>query len=169
MRNFLARPASYVAGSMVVPGDKSISHRSLMLSGLAEGTSEVTGFLASEDCLATLHAMRALGVRIEQPGPTHVLIHGVGMRGLHGASHALDMGNAGTAMRLFTGLLAAQNFTSRLVGDSSLMKRPMERVANRCVKWARMCALNMARRPWTFRAVSGCTGSTTTCRWPAPR
>jgi 3-phosphoshikimate 1-carboxyvinyltransferase len=129
MRNFLARPASYVAGSMVVPGDKSISHRSLMLSGLAEGTSEVTGFLASEDCLATLHAMRALGVRIEQPGPTHVLIHGVGMRGLHGASHALDMGNAGTAMRLFTGLLAAQNFTSRLVGDSSLMKRPMERVA----------------------------------------
>ena len=66
MRNFLARPASYVAGSMLVPGDKSISHRSLMLSGLAEGTSEVTGFLASEDCLATLQAMRALGVRIEQ-------------------------------------------------------------------------------------------------------
>ena len=100
-----------------------------MLSGLAEGTSEVTGFLASEDCLATLQAMRALGVRIEQPGPTHVIIHGVGMRGLRGASQALDMGNAGTAMRLFTGLLAAQNFTSRLIGDSSLMKRPMERVA----------------------------------------
>ena len=100
-----------------------------MLSGLAEGTSEVTGFLASEDCLATLQAMRALGVRIEQPGPTHVIIHGVGMRGLRGASQALDMGNAGTAMRLFTGLLSAQNFTSRLIGDSSLMKRPMERVA----------------------------------------
>ena len=129
MRNFLARPASHVAGNMLVPGDKSISHRSLMLSGLAEGTSEVTGFLASEDCLATLQAMRALGVRIEQPGPTHVIIHGVGMRGLRGASQALDMGNAGTAMRLFTGLLAAQNFTSRLIGDSSLMKRPMERVA----------------------------------------
>ena len=129
MRNFLARPASHVAGNMLVPGDKSISHRSLMLSGLAEGTSEVTGFLASEDCLATLQAMRALGVRIEQPGPTHVIIHGVGMRGLRGASQALDMGNAGTAMRLFTGLLSAQNFTSRLIGDSSLMKRPMERVA----------------------------------------
>ena len=100
-----------------------------MLSGLAEGTSEVTGFLASEDCLATLQAMRALGVRIEQPGPTHVIVHGVGMRGLRGASQALDMGNAGTAMRLFTGLLSAQNFTSRLIGDSSLMKRPMERVA----------------------------------------
>ena len=129
MRNFLARPASHVAGNMLVPGDKSISHRSLMLSGLAEGTSEVTGFLASEDCLATLQAMRALGVRIEQPGPTHVIVHGVGMRGLRGASQALDMGNAGTAMRLFTGLLSAQNFTSRLIGDSSLMKRPMERVA----------------------------------------
>ena len=129
MRNFLARPASSVAGSMIVPGDKSISHRSLMLSGLAEGTSEVTGFLASEDCLATLKAMRALGVRIEQPSATHVVIHGVGLRGLRGATQALDMGNAGTAMRLFTGLLSAQNFTSRLIGDSSLMKRPMERVA----------------------------------------
>ena len=129
MRNFLARPASSVAGSMIVPGDKSISHRSLMLSGLAEGTSEVTGFLASEDCLATLKAMRALGVHIEQPSATQVVIHGVGLRGLRGATQALDMGNAGTAMRLFTGLLSAQNFTSRLIGDSSLMKRPMERVA----------------------------------------
>jgi len=129
MRNFLARPASHVAGRMIVPGDKSISHRSLMLSGLAEGTSEVTGFLASEDCLATLTAMRALGVRIEQPSATHVVIHGVGLRGLRGATEALDMGNAGTAMRLFTGLLSAQNFPSRLIGDSSLMKRPMERVA----------------------------------------
>ena len=110
MRNFLARPASHVAGRMIVPGDKSISHRSLMLSGLAEGTSEVTGFLASEDCLATLTAMRALGVRIEQPSATHVVIHGVGLRGLRGATEALDMGNAGTAMRLFTGLLSAQNF-----------------------------------------------------------
>jgi 3-phosphoshikimate 1-carboxyvinyltransferase len=129
MRNFLASPASQVAGSMIVPGDKSISHRSLMLSGLAEGTSEVTGFLASEDCLATLAAMRALGVHIERPSATHVVIHGVGLRGLRGATQALDMGNAGTAMRLFTGLLSAQNFSSRLIGDSSLMKRPMERVA----------------------------------------
>jgi 3-phosphoshikimate 1-carboxyvinyltransferase len=129
MRDFLARPASYVAGNMSVPGDKSISHRSLMLSGLADGTSEVTGFLASEDCLATLNAMRALGVHIEQPSDTHVIIHGSGLRGLRGAAQALDMGNAGTAMRLFTGLLSAQEFPSRLIGDSSLMKRPMERVA----------------------------------------
>jgi 3-phosphoshikimate 1-carboxyvinyltransferase len=129
MRNFEARPASSVSGAVAVPGDKSISHRSLMLLGLAQGMSEVTGFLASEDCLATLAAMRALGVRIEQRSPTHVLIHGVGLRGLRAAGRALDMGNAGTAMRLFTGLLSAQAFDSQLIGDASLMKRPMERVA----------------------------------------
>ena len=129
MADFETRPASSVSGAVAVPGDKSISHRSLMLSGIAEGTSEVTGFLASEDCLASLAAMRALGVRIDQQSPTHVLIHGVGLRGLRAAGRALDMGNAGTAMRLFTGLLAAQTFDSQLIGDASLMKRPMERVA----------------------------------------
>ncbi len=100
-----------------------------MLSGLAEGRSEVTGFLASEDCLASLAAMRALGVRIERPAPTRVIVHGAGLRGLGAPAHPLDMGNAGTAMRLFTGLLSAQAFDSRLIGDGSLMKRPMERVA----------------------------------------
>jgi 3-phosphoshikimate 1-carboxyvinyltransferase len=129
MQMFEAHPAMRVSGSMMVPGDKSISHRALMLSGIAEGVSEVTGFLASEDCLATLSAMRALGVRIEQPSATHVLIHGVGLHGLQAAGRPLDMGNAGTAMRLFTGLLSAQTFDSQLIGDASLMKRPMERVA----------------------------------------
>jgi len=129
MRNYEAHPARRVSGAVAVPGDKSISHRSLMLSGIAEGTSEVTGFLASEDCLATLAAMRALGVRIEQPSATSVVVHGVGLRGLRNAGRALDMGNAGTAMRLFTGLLSAQSFDSQLIGDASLMKRPMERVA----------------------------------------
>jgi 3-phosphoshikimate 1-carboxyvinyltransferase len=128
-RKFEAHPARGVSGSMAVPGDKSISHRAMMLSGVADGTSEVTGFLASEDCLASLSAMRALGVRIEQPSPTHVVIHGVGLRGLQDARRVLDMGNAGTAMRLFTGLLSAQAFDSRLIGDASLMRRPMERVA----------------------------------------
>ena len=128
-RNFEAQPARSVAGTIAVPGDKSISHRSLMLCGIAEGSSEVTGFLASEDCLASLAAMRAFGVHIEQPNPTQVVIHGVGLRGLRDAGFALDMGNAGTAMRLFTGLLSAQTFNSRLIGDASLMKRPMERVA----------------------------------------
>jgi 3-phosphoshikimate 1-carboxyvinyltransferase len=129
MEGFEAHPAMRVFGTMSVPGDKSMSHRALMLSGIAEGVSEVTGFLASEDCLATLAAMRALGVRIEQPTPTHVLVHGVGLRGLRGVGKPLDMGNAGTAMRLFTGLLSAQQFDSQLIGDASLMKRPMERVA----------------------------------------
>jgi len=128
-RKFEAQPARNVSGAAAVPGDKSISHRALMLSGIAQGTSEVTGFLASEDCLATLTAMRALGVTILQPGATHVVIQGVGLRGLREAGRALDMGNAGTAMRLFTGLLSAQDFNSQLIGDASLMKRPMERVA----------------------------------------
>jgi 3-phosphoshikimate 1-carboxyvinyltransferase len=128
-RKFEARPARSVSGALVVPGDKSISHRALLLSGIAEGTSEVTGFLASEDCLASLAAMRALGVHIEQPSPTHVVVHGVGLHGLKDAKSTLDMGNAGTAIRLFTGLLAGQDFNSRLIGDASLMKRPMERVA----------------------------------------
>ena len=128
-RNFEVEPARSVSGMIAVPGDKSISHRSLMLCGIAEGSSEVTGFLASEDCLASLAAMRAFGVHIEQPNPTQVVIHGVGLRGLRDAGFALDMGNAGTAMRLFTGLLSAQPFNSRLIGDASLMKRPMERVA----------------------------------------
>jgi 3-phosphoshikimate 1-carboxyvinyltransferase len=129
MLGFKAHPAMRVFGTMSVPGDKSISHRALMLSGIAEGVSEVSGFLASEDCLASLAAMRALGVHIEQTSATRVLIHGVGMHGLKHAGRALDMGNAGTAMRLFTGLLSAQKFDSQLIGDASLMKRPMERVA----------------------------------------
>jgi 3-phosphoshikimate 1-carboxyvinyltransferase len=129
MRNFAVQPSLRVSGAMMVPGDKSISHRSLMLSGLAAGISEVTGFLASEDCLATMNAMRALGVSIECLSDTHVIIKGSGLHGLKGAHHALDMGNAGTAMRLFAGLLAAQEFSSTLIGDASLMKRPMERVA----------------------------------------
>jgi 3-phosphoshikimate 1-carboxyvinyltransferase len=129
LRKFEAQPVRSVSGAMAVPGDKSISHRSLMLSGIAHGTSEVNGFLASEDCLATLTAMRALGVQVERPDSTRVLIHGVGLHGLRSAGRALDMGNAGTAMRLFTGLLSAQAFGSQLIGDESLMRRPMERVA----------------------------------------
>lgn len=100
-----------------------------MLGSIAEGVTEVSGFLESEDCLSTMKAMRALGVRIEQIGPQAVRVHGVGMRGLKPANHALDMGNSGTAMRLMTGLLSGQPFDSELIGDSSLMKRPMERAA----------------------------------------
>jgi 3-phosphoshikimate 1-carboxyvinyltransferase len=126
---YVARPAASVGGSITVPGDKSISHRALMLGGIARGTTHVHGFLASEDCLATLGALRALGVGIERPQPTEVIVRGAGLKGLKGASAALDMGNAGTAIRLFMGLLAGQAFDSTLIGDASLMRRPMERVA----------------------------------------
>ncbi len=128
-RTIRAQPAAGVAGRLAVPGDKSISHRSILLSALATGTSEVRGFLASEDCLASLEAMRAMGVAIERPAPTSVRVHGAGLRGLGAPGKDLDMGNAGTAIRLFTGLLSAQSFDSRLIGDESLMRRPMERVA----------------------------------------
>ncbi len=122
-------PARSVGGEVVVPGDKSVSHRALMLGGIAEGTTEIDGFLASEDCLATLAALRALGVAIERSAPTRVRVMGAGMHGLRAAATPLDMGNAGTAMRLFMGLLAGRPFDSTLVGDASLMRRPMERAA----------------------------------------
>jgi 3-phosphoshikimate 1-carboxyvinyltransferase len=126
---YRVQPGGEVAGELTVPGDKSISHRALMLGGIADGETEITGFLAGEDCLATLRALQALGVRIERPEPQRVLVSGRGVEGLTAAAAPLDMGNAGTAMRLFMGLLAPQAFDSTLIGDESLMRRPMERVA----------------------------------------
>ncbi|MBV8853637.1 MAG: 3-phosphoshikimate 1-carboxyvinyltransferase [Sinobacteraceae bacterium] len=125
----MAQPVSTLRGELCIPGDKSISHRALMLGGLAAGTTDIHGFLAGEDCLATLRALQQLGVRIERPGEAHVIVRGRGESGLQPSAERLDMGNAGTAIRLFMGLLAAQPFTSTLVGDASLMRRPMERVA----------------------------------------
>ncbi|HEX9473003.1 MAG TPA: 3-phosphoshikimate 1-carboxyvinyltransferase [Steroidobacteraceae bacterium] len=128
-RRYLAAPVSAIGGALSVPGDKSISHRALMLGGICTGTTHVQGFLDSADCLATLGALRALGVRIERPADREVVVHGVGPSGLRASAAPLDLGNAGTAIRLFMGLLAAQRFSSTLVGDASLMRRPMERVA----------------------------------------
>ena len=121
-------PGGRIAGNLTVPGDKSISHRALMLGAIAAGDTRITGFLAGEDCLSTARALGELGVGMEWPQETEVLVHGVGPRGLTAPSAPLDMGNAGTAMRLFTGLLAPQRFNSTLVGDESLMRRPMQRV-----------------------------------------
>jgi 3-phosphoshikimate 1-carboxyvinyltransferase len=126
---YMVRPTRSVHGELRVPGDKSISHRSLMLGAIAQGTTSINGFLASEDCLATLTALSALGVVIARPAETQLQVHGVGLHGLSAAAAALDMGNAGTAIRLLMGLLAGQRFDSTLVGDASLMRRPMERVA----------------------------------------
>ncbi|HWP01214.1 MAG TPA: 3-phosphoshikimate 1-carboxyvinyltransferase [Methylococcus sp.] len=125
---FHVQPGGRLCGEARVPGDKSISHRSLMLGSLAEGTTEVTGFLEAEDCLATLAAFRAMGVEIEGPKAGQLRIHGVGLHGLQAPRAPLDLGNSGTSMRLLAGLLAAQSFDSVLVGDASLNRRPMRRV-----------------------------------------
>jgi 3-phosphoshikimate 1-carboxyvinyltransferase len=129
MSEFVVEPCAGVAGQVRVPGDKSISHRALMLGAIAAGTTQVEGFLEGEDCLATLRAVASLGVNVQRPAPGEVVIEGVGLRGLGRPRSVLDMGNAGTAMRLFMGLLSAQGFDSELIGDESLMRRPMERVA----------------------------------------
>ena len=127
---FIVKPGGCLHGRIRVPGDKSISHRSIMLGAIAEGTTEVSGFLEGADSLATLQAFRDMGVSIEGPHDGHVVIHGVGLRGLQAPQNPLDMGNSGTAMRLMAGILAGQAFESELVGDASLSKRPMKRVTD---------------------------------------
>ena len=129
MADYVVEPSAGITGRLRVPGDKSISHRALMFGAIASGTTQVTGFLEGEDCLSTLQAVATLGVTVRRPAAGDVLVEGVGLRGLRAPGRVLDMGNAGTAMRLFMGLLAGQPFDSELVGDASLMRRPMERVA----------------------------------------
>ena len=126
---FRAQPGGSVAGTIRVPGDKSISHRSIMLGSLAEGITEVSGFLEGEDALATLQAFRDMGVVIEGPNQGKVRIHGVGLNGLQAPPGPIYVGNSGTTIRLLSGLLSAQQFDTELSGDESLAKRPMERVA----------------------------------------
>jgi 3-phosphoshikimate 1-carboxyvinyltransferase len=126
--HFIARPGGAVRGSLRVPGDKSISHRSIMLGAIAEGTTRVGGFLEGADAISTMNVFRALGVRIEGPVEGRVTVEGVGLHGLKAPSIDLDCGNSGTSMRLLSGLLAGQGFEARLVGDASLSRRPMRRV-----------------------------------------
>src|SRR5690606_12791430 len=119
-KDYRALPANRVGGSIEVPGDKSISHRALMLGAVAEGETRVRGFLASEDCIATRRALEGLGVRVADERDGTLRIEGVGPNGLKAAAGPLDLGNSGTAIRLLTGLLAAQPFDSTLTGDASL-------------------------------------------------
>jgi len=127
---FIVQPGGKLTGRIRVPGDKSISHRSVMLGALANGVTEIDGLLEGEDVLATLAAFRAMGVQAEGPVNGHLVMHGVGLHGLHAPAKPLDMGNSGTAMRLMSGILAGQDFDSELIGDASLSKRPMNRVAD---------------------------------------
>jgi len=132
---FIVDSRNNLSGTIRVPGDKSISHRSIMLGSLAEGITEVSGFLQGEDNLATLNAFRAMGVKIDGPDTEgHVRIHGVGINGLKKPHNDLDLGNSGTSMRLLAGLLSGQKFASILTGDKSLNSRPMRRVTDPLAK-----------------------------------
>lgn len=125
---FAVAPGGALRGRLRVPGDKSISHRAIMLGALADGETHVSGFLEGEDSLATLAAFRAMGVPISGPEGGRVVIRGLGREGLRAPAGPLDLGNSGTSMRLLSGLLAGQGFPVTLIGDASLSRRPMRRV-----------------------------------------
>ncbi|WP_392537067.1 3-phosphoshikimate 1-carboxyvinyltransferase [Legionella sp. 227] len=129
IHNFISKPVRAIKGEITVPGDKSISHRSIIFGSIAKGTTIINGFLDGEDCMATLKAFQAMGVSIEGPDEQQVVIHGVGKYGLKKPEQVIDCGNSGTSMRLLAGLLAAQSFDSQLTGDESLLKRPMLRIS----------------------------------------
>lgn len=119
--------SSPLRGSLHVPGDKSISHRSVMFGALAKGDTEISNFLRGADCLSTISCFRSMGVDIEEKGE-NVLVHGKGLRGLRRPDGILDCGNSGTTTRLISGILAAQDFDVTLTGDESIQKRPMKRI-----------------------------------------
>lgn len=138
---FLSKPTvTPLKGTLRVPGDKSMSHRAVMFSSLANGVSKITGLLEGEDVLATLGAFRAMGVHAIGPEDGKLTVTGVGLHGLQQPESDLDMGNSGTAMRLMCGILAAQNFPSRLIGDESLSGRPMRRVTVPLTSMGARCA-----------------------------
>ncbi|MFC1713828.1 3-phosphoshikimate 1-carboxyvinyltransferase [Candidatus Poribacteria bacterium] len=124
------QPESGLHGEIAPPGDKSVSHRSVMIGAIAEGLTEIENFLHGEDCIATIRAFENMGVSIEGIGKDNVRVNGVGLDGLKEPGNVLDMGNSGTSMRLISGILAGQPFYSVLTGDSSLRSRPMNRIAD---------------------------------------
>lgn len=129
MKQFMVQPSSTLNAEITVPGDKSISHRAVILAAIADGDSLIQNFLSGEDCLATINALRDMGVSIEGPFDTgEVLVHGAGKHGLKDPQSIINLGNSGTSMRLLSGLLAGHGVTSILEGDASLMSRPMRRV-----------------------------------------
>jgi 3-phosphoshikimate 1-carboxyvinyltransferase len=128
--DWVSAPAGPLRGEVGVPGDKSISHRAVMLAALAEGTSRISGFLEGDDTRATARAFAAMGVEIQTPNTSERIVRGVGLHGLRAPEQAIDCGNAGTGMRLLTGLLAGQHFGTTLIGDESLSRRPMRRVVD---------------------------------------
>jgi 3-phosphoshikimate 1-carboxyvinyltransferase len=128
MADLRIRPSRGLKGELTPPGDKSLSHRAVMFAAIAEGTTEITGFLAGEDTLNTAKAVRLLGITVEERGPGSLMVYGKGLDGLSEPAGVLDLGNSGTGMRLLAGLLAGQDFHSVLTGDQYLVKRPMGRI-----------------------------------------
>jgi 3-phosphoshikimate 1-carboxyvinyltransferase len=126
---FRVRPVARLHGEAEVPGDKSVSHRAALLGALAEGASEVQGYLEAEDCLRTITAVQALGAEVTRKGPGHYRIAGGGLRGFSEPGDVIDCGNSGTTARLLAGVLGTQPFWTMLTGDASLRRRPMRRIA----------------------------------------
>ena len=130
----IIKPVTSINGSLVVPGDKSISHRAVMLGAIAKGETEISGFLNADDCQSTIRVFRQLGTTIEQIDSTTYKVTGLGLRGLQEPTEILDVGNSGTTIRLIAGILAGQNIYTVLTGDSSIVKRPMKRVVEPLVQ-----------------------------------
>ena len=150
-RAWIATRGNPLCGELTVPGDKSISHRAIMFGALADGSTRIDGFLEGEDTRATAAIFAQMGVRIEAPSEGVRIVHGVGLHGLQPPAGPLDCGNAGTAMRLLAGLLAAQRFDSVLVGDASLSKRPMRRVIEPLQAMGAIIESNDGRAPLRIR------------------
>ena len=145
--HYVVQPVGRLKGRLRVAGDKSISHRSVMLGALADGVTHVTGLLEGDDVLCTLAAFRAMGVLAKGPAQGRLTIQGVGLHGLRPPAQPLDMGNSGTAMRLMAGILAGQTFDSVLIGDASLSKRPMKRVSEPLGQMGARIETNEGGRP----------------------
>lgn len=143
-----------LTGILQVPGDKSMSHRAIMLGAIADGVTEISGFLEGEDCLATLSAFQQMGVNITKYGVGEVRIEGVGLHGLNRPAYPLDLGNSGTSIRLLAGLLAGQKFPTTLIGDASLSKRPMRRVTEPLkLMGANICTTEQGTAPLQISSV----------------
>ena len=154
MRHFKIAAGGKLSGRIRVPGDKSISHRALILGALAEGVTRITGFLESTDCVATRTALEAMGVKIET-ATGEITVHGAGLQGLRAPAAALDMGNSGTAMRILCGVLAGQPFASTLTGDASLRRRPMRRVIEPLARMGAVIDSQQGCAPLTVHGQAG--------------
>ena len=152
--HYLSSQATAIQGDITVPGDKSISHRALILGAIAKGTTTINGFLNAQDCLATLKALQSMGVSIEGPVDDRVVVHGVGKHGLKKPTQILNCGNSGTSMRLLAGLLAGQSFDSVLDGDTSLRRRPMDRISRPLMQMGADISTWEGRAPITIRGSS---------------